>query len=338
MANVTATSVAGPDGVLTNVRNFINSTLSGWTLHVDLAAPPMGEGSAGGRELVASKGDVLFGLRSTTSGTSSGNLFLFDGNGSWSSSNIDEMPGNSGIRVSDAQYDDTNVDARHWNEVGGTWPNIWLFGDDSPNHWYLVAEVSTGIFRHMWVGELSPKIGTWTGGAFYGAHFWTQSVSQIDNPDSANHTLPFDSVLGAGGGRFTTIHCATTTPTSSWVALGNSTVNLVLNSVQRASGVAFGVRGNLGSVDWFSAGVSSLSGITFFSPIGAFYRDTTDNPDTYHALGFVPNVLAVSMESLDPAQTLSIGGDTYRVFPLCAKNGAVDAHNSGLYGLAYRVF
>lgn len=339
MANVTAASIAGPDAFLTNIRNFINSTLTGWTLHADLTAPPTGEDAAGGTELIASKGDILFGMRSTTAGTSNGNLFLFDGNGVYSGvDNIDEMTGNSGIRVTDAQYDDTAPAARLWNEVGaGTWPNIWIFGDDSPSYFHCVAEVETGVYRHMWVGELSPKVGTWTGGAYYASHFWNQSASNIDSPDSNTHDVPFDPVLATSPARATTVHCETLTPTSSWVQLSVAS-NPTLNSVQRAAGVSCGPRGNLGVNDWFNTGVSALSGISYFAPVAAFYRDLTDNPDSYHHLGFVPDVKVVNVESIVPATTIVIGADTYRVFPLTAKNGVVDTHSSGVYGLAYRVF
>ena len=339
MANATATSVAGPDAVLTNIRDFL-TTLTGWTLHADITAPPTGEDTAGGNELIASKGDVLFGLRSTTSGTSNGNLFLFDGNGAYSAmDNIDEMTGNSGIRVTDAQYDDVSPLARLWNEVNpGTWPNIWLFGNDTaPNHWYLVAEISTGVFRHMWVGELSPKIGTWTGGAFYSAQFWGQGGTTIDQPDSTQHACPFDAVTTNTDARTTTIHCETLTPTSDWVQISNTT-DPIINSIQRAAGVGCGMRGNLGQNDWFNTGISALSGITYLTPISAFYRDLTDNPDTYHHLGFAPNVKMINITNIDPATTIVIGSDTYRVFPLAAKNGANAAYNSGVYGIAYRVF
>ena len=337
MANFTASSVSGPDGFLTHIRNFINTTLTGWTLHIDLAAPPTGEDTAGGRELVASKGDVLFGMRSTTAGESSGNLYLFDGNGVYSSmDNIDEMTGNSGIRVTDAQYGAFASAARFWNVVGGTWPNVWIFGANSPNFFYCVAEIATGIFRHMWVGELSPKVGTWTGGAFYASQFWDLSPSQIDNPDSASHACPFDS-KAASFARTTTVHCETLTPTSDWVILSVAS-DSTLNSVQRSAGRGCGMRGNLGQNDWFNTGVSALSGTSYFTPISAFYRDLSDNPDTYHHLGFAPDVKMVNVESINPAELITIGGDSYRVFPLAAKNGVNAANNSGLYGLAYREF
>lgn len=337
MANFTTTSVSGPDGFLTHIRNFINSTLTGWTLHINLASPPTGEDTAGGRELAASKGDVLFGMRSTTSGASSGNLYLFDGNGVYSSmDNLDEMTGNSGIRVSDAQYGGVATSARYWNEVGGTWPNVWIFGDNSPNHFYCVAEIATGIFRHMWVGELSPKVGTWVGGAFYAAQFWEQNASLIDNPESTSHACPFDAKFVVTA-RTTTIHCETLTPTSDWISPSAAT-DAILNGVQRAAAYGCGMRGNLGQIPWFYTGVSALSGISYFTPISAFYRDLSDNPDTYHHLGFAPNVKMVNMESINPAELITIGADSYRVFPLAAKNGDNAAYNSGLYGVAYREF
>lgn len=339
MANITDTSIAGPDAFLGNIRNFINNTLTGWTLHVDLVVPPTGEDTAGGRELIASKGDVLFGIRSTTLGSSDGNLFLFDGNGVYSGAdNIDEMTGNSGIRVTDAQYDDLTPTARLWNEVGaGTWPNIWIFGDDSPSYFHMVAEISTGVFRHMWVGELSPKIGSWTGGAYYGAEFWSLSTP-IDQPDSISHIMPFDAYAEVTNARSTTLHCETLTPTSSWVQPNIQTSNPVLNSVQRAAGISFGPRGGLGTNDWFNSGVSPLSGTSFFTPVGCFYIDKSDNPNTFHHLGFVPDVKLVNIESIDPASTITIGSDTYRIFPMAARNGAAMSNNSGLYGIAYREF
>lgn len=330
------TSVAGPDDALTEIRNFISGSLTGWTFHRDLTSPPVGEDSAGGRELAASKGNILFGLRSTTTGASSGNLFLFDGVPPWSSSNLDEMPGNSGIRVSDTQYDDTLATARYWNEVGGTWPNLWMFGADSPQSYvHVVAEVSAGFYYHLAFGELI-KQGTWTGGEYYSAQYWNRTAIVIDIPDSSGHTALFDALTTqTTQERNATIRASTTSPTSSWVGASRQT-DVVVNSVQRRSGFFGGVRGGWMAGGLWNAGVQELSGFSLLFPITAWFNDAGPSPDAASFLGQVPDVFGVNMESIDPQEVLTFGGDDYRVFPLASKLGAVDTPNSGLYGLAYR--
>lgn len=335
MANVLHTSVAGPDGGLTHIRNFINSTLTGWTIHQDNVDPGAGQNSAGGRLLVASKGDVLVGIRSTTTGSSNGNLHLFDGVPPWTTPvNADSLPGNSGIRVTNTQYDDTTGAWRFWNEVGGTWPRMWIFGNNSPSYVHVVAEISTDIFYHMHFGELT-KIGTWTGGAYYGADFWGRGLTAIDDPGSTTHTVSFDGASPSSG-KATTVHCATTVPTSSWLGLQEGS-DITLNSVQRRMGECGPLRGGWG-LEWWQPNAAPMNGQVPLYPIHIFYRDTAPTPDAMHHLGYVTDLRVLNINALQPAQDLSIGGDTWRAFPLKRKNGADNTFNSGFYGLAYRVF
>lgn len=338
MANTNHTSVSGPDGALTHIRNFINSTLTGWTLHRDLTSPPAGEDTAGGRELAASKGDVLFGLRSTTSGTSSGNLWLFDGAGSWSAGNLDEMVGNSGIRVTDAQYDDATPPsgARMWNDVGGTWPNLWIYGQDSsPSSFvHCVAEVSADVFHHLWIGELV-KFGSWTGGAYYATQYWDKNASRIDQPDSNFHGVPFDGLATSNPYLCTTVHCViSTSPAGNWISGQNT--DTTLNSVQRKAGLFSPLRGQWG-IDIWRPDPSPLSGQAILQQPMAWYRDLSTTPDEFHPLGYVPNVRILNMRNLSPGETITLGSDTWKVFPLSRYLGPDAGNNSGLHGIAYLV-
>lgn len=340
MPNTSHTSISGPDGALTHIRNFINGTLTGWTLHRDLTSPPGGEDSAGGRELAASKGDVLFGLRSTTAGTSSGNLWLFDGAGSWSAGNLDEMVGNSGVRVTDAQYDDTaasfTTGHRYWNEVGGTWPNLWIYGQDSsPSSFvHVVAEVEADVFYHLWIGELL-KYGTWTGGAYYATQFWNRNASIIDQPDSSSHAVPFDGRAHTTTPLATTIHCSISdSPSGDWIS-GRSSDN-VLNSVQRKAGMFSPLRGQWG-VDKWRPDPSPLSGQAILQRPEAWYREVGTTPDEFHPLGYVPNVRVLNMRNLAPGEVITLGGDDWKVFPLSRYLGPDAGNNSGVHGIAYLV-
>lgn len=330
------TNVADSDALLGHIRTFLASTLTGWTLHLDLATPTDGP-SAGGRDLVASKGSILVGLRSCTSVNSGGRLLLFDGIPAYTGGQIpDNLSGNSGTPLATGAYDSASVPAcKHINGAPGPYPNVYLFGANSPQSYvHVVVEISAGVYRQVAFGEMS-KHGTWTGGEYYSASFHSLGASAIDEPDDVFHRYLFDGNSLSQSTNGPTVRCVTaSSPVANWLSLsGNG--NAVRSSIQTRPGLFGAVRGGWGT-QMLRVRQSSFSGIVPLVPISVAFLEISSTPDVMHFLGTIPDVRSVNIETLSPGQTLTIGGDTWWIFPCTRKNGAATTQNSGAQGLAFK--
>jgi len=317
------TNVANFDALLGEIRAFVNGA-GGWTIHQDLITPDEGT-AAGGRQLVVSKGDVLAGMRSTTTGNGANRFYLFDGIPPWSSSNLDSMPGNSGIRYSDAVITSTTQPAaRHLQQFAGPFPTVHLFTDNPSTYVHVVVEITSGVYKHLLFGPLQ-KYGVWVGGGYYACTSWSTNVNFIDSPSSTTHHVPFDNV-GLGEENWT-VHYVN--GSDNWIT---PTEN-VLNGVQRRMGRG-SFRGGFGQ-SFANIPETSFSGFVGLAPVHVQAVRQSDTPDTTRLVGKVPDFRAVNIQNLFPGNSYFIGADEWVVFPLVAKNGAVDQFNSGTAGCAY---
>jgi hypothetical protein len=81
---------------------------------------------------------------------------------------------------------------------------------------------------------------------------------------------------------------------------------------------------------------SPYSGLISLAPVLVGAERTSDNPNTLRWIGYAPDQAACNIQNLAPGEEYPIGGDTWVIFPLVAKNGADDQYNSGTYGIAYK--
>jgi hypothetical protein len=336
MSYTKLTNVADVDSLLGSLRTFLSG--DGWGILQDLISPGSGspnEGSsAGGRKLVVTKGDCLAGIRSAVTGTGGGRLYLFDGIPDTSpivpGSYLDQLPGNSGIRVSNSEYTTTTVSARCWNAAAGPFPNVWFFSNAAETSCHVVAEVSSGVFHHMLFG-VAEKFGTWTGGGYYACTQWDQTATFINSPASNNHQGIFDSATGAGASAGWTLHCESgNSPNVRWMAPSGTDLASVAREAGRGNG-----RGGLGGV-FANIDQTPFSGVIGLAPILLLRQTAADDPDTFHLVARIPDVRLVNMTNLVPGQEYILGSDTWTCFPLRAKNGASGQNSSGVYGLAYK--
>lgn len=326
------TNVTDFDDLLGEIRTFLNAT-GDWTIHRDLLSPDEGAG-AGGRILVVSNGDVLAGLRSTTSGPGAGRLYLFDGIPPYTGTpNLDALPGNSGVTMASGDYTtSTTANAKVFtNAFNGPFPTAFLFTDDPSTYCHVAIEVSAGKFRHIMFGNLH-KFGTWTGGGYYGSHRWTTDAANIDLPSGNNHSVPFDGAQGAPDGGIWTLHYQGGGFT--WVCPLQNTFNGVQRRRARGS-----VRGGFGNL-FRSVQESAFSGFVALNPVTLWPVTTTDSPISTRCAGRVPDVAEINMRNFVPGESYFIGSDEWIVFPIATKGvptDRLDVENSGYYGLAYLV-
>jgi hypothetical protein len=327
------TNVASYDALLTEIRDFLSAT-GDWTFHQNLTSPDEDSSpTAGGHQLVASNGDVLFGLRSTTSGPGANVLYLFDGVPAYSASAIDSLPNNSGNRYSLSDIGQAGgAGIRRLQQFAGPFPKAYLFTNDPSTYLHVVVEVQAGVFRHLMVGN-AVKYGTWTGGGYYAATYWVSlaDANDVDQPNNSASTVPFDSngLTGIGW----TLHFERTSlsPQTKWLAAEAAST---FNGVKRRKG-AGSFRGGWGRAIG-NLRESLFSGLIPLAPVMLQYVQETDDPDTVHFVGSLPDTRMVNITNLAPADSILIGSDEYVCFPLVTKNGATDFYNTGVMGVAYK--
>jgi hypothetical protein len=330
------TNVANYDSLLTEIRNFLNAT-GDWTIHQDLIAPdedgPSGTPEeianlAHGHQLVVKQGDCLAGLRSTTGGLGANRLYLFDGVPNWSSSSLDSMPNNSGNRYVGSAIVSNGGDTscRGLPVHPGPFPTVHLFTNDPSTYFFCAVEVSAGVWRHLQFGNLE-KYGTWTGGGFYGCTWWTIDLTFIDQPNFTGHHVPFDN-YNQNQTLATTVHYVN--GSEKWIGGDESSL---FNGVQRRT-MRSTFRGGFGRA-FTDLPESPYSGLIALAPALVGAQRLSDTPDTLRFIGRVPDMRAVNIRNFAPGESYTIGSDEWVMFPVCAKNGAVDQFNSGNYGVAY---
>jgi len=229
----------------------------------------------------------------------------------------------------------------------GPFPSYTFFADDtSPNDYiHCVVEPTSGMFRHFGFGGLvDAAAGTknfgdnWTGGEYVYGHM--MDVATNAPATDPNHQTLLDGLGGTGDRLFAaTIRIASGLPNQSpavWgVSCAVASASLLTDTAGNARRQIHGTfrsgleaRGFGGSRGSFSSGV-----IPMYS-IGAYYRDP--NNDRAYLLGYMADVRAVDVTNFEPGQEVTIGSDTWVMFPMSIRTTAAVANRSLFSGIAYR--
>ena len=123
-------------------------------------------------------------------------------------------------------------------------------------------------------------------------------------------------------------------------AIGDVNTNLEspLEQVQFGCGSVLGYDDALGAIPFSCEPTFTTDGIALIPIVVCLFSDF-DSEFRWAPIGQVPDVFRVNMKTLDAEQEISIGSDTYVVFPLINKdaNNTLDGEGySGYEGLAYR--
>lgn len=237
----------------------------------------------------------------------------------------------------------------------GPYTSLHLFGSTSPDPdvVYCVLEYTPGIYRHFAFGNVE-KFGTWTGGEFVSGHQWTRynSGQDLDVPSSTYHSVLLDGAYVNGDGQGTpykragaTVHCESLPNqdvAGKWGAVGyaygmTTPANLTDTAGEDMLTLYGGCRNGpaVAQFGWQEPDISK--GYIPIIPIELYYVDTSTSPDNYHYLGRLANCGHIQMKGLDPNSTITIGADTWRVFPAVRKS-RVGGNNeeSWWMGLIYK--
>lgn len=204
------------------------------------------------------------------------------------------------------------------NIMPGPFASYHFFANENPSsdtYLHVVVEYSPGFYRHFGTGILNKFGGVTTGHYIYGT-YWDQGTfpNYKGSPDASLHSVPFDSNEGNAPFR-NRIRADRDGLSPSWATGGSS------------SGF-FGQRSDF---------YAFASGQTQRAVLWPFLAYVTRPSSNNSLIGMPPNVRAVSLEYLLPGESLTLGSDTWKVFPIVRRNGNTGEENSGTYGIAYKV-
>ena len=225
----------------------------------------------------------------------------------------------------------------------------WAFEED--HYFHVVVESSSGQFRHFGAGQLS-KFGDWTGGTYvYGQRIAGTSTSQVGL--QLVDTSLLDGIAMDGINPTTndmelyvaTLHCeglpGQVASGKYAVHMGNQASGNLGNDRQSTpiarSHFVGGHRGGPWARVLSRFEGSDLSGHLPMYPIGSMYW-RRGNSDAYGPMGVMKDVRGVSIRDYVGGQELTIGGDTWVIFPVRTKWSGSGAHTSttDYQGIAYK--
>lgn len=223
----------------------------------------------------------------------------------------------------------------------GPYQNLYLFGEfGSKNYIHCVLEIASGKFRHFGIGALE-KEGVWTGGDYNFGTYWSQSNTYIDDPDSLFHTTPFDSYNNNSDTRIGSIRCDDndaigTHPTGvdTRYMVQRHIYNRQFNAGIRNIGVAVGSGLTRQLTGFYDTSPNYFNNQVSLGPINI----VVNRDNGYLTFIGSPNAMrAVSMEAYSPKDELTIGSDTWKVFPTVRRNLLSDnTEASAYFGFAYK--
>ncbi len=220
--------------------------------------------------------------------------------------------GNGAVSGTDNVLDDE----RNVNLVDSTM-TYWFFEDDVYIH--VVAEVSTGVYRHFGFGEIA-KLGTWTGGEYCYGWRLDPTVASSTGAVLAGTSMLLDGLAGGGtmNGYAATIHIEGAPGeggSSKWgVIWGNPGVSVGNDTGGNARVyVQGGFRSGPHAVPFGRFSGQTTEGLIPAYPIHVWYK----NPSTadYYPLGYMEGVRGVNIRYIAPEQEVVIGSDTWVFFP-----------------------
>lgn len=190
----------------------------------------------------------------------------------------------------------------------------------SGDYLYAVIQTAVGIWTNMGFGKLT-KLGNWVGGEFAWATFYTEGGGTF-LANNTNHSHIFDAACNVadvaacmhveglpnqgGTGKWGVF-------TNASVAPGND--DAAIARVSLFGGMRDGPYAN--SLSFFK--LSAMQGFVPLIPIPAFYQRRDTTPDHLHPLGFLPDIRQLNIGRFVPEQEITIGPDTWIVFPMIQK-------------------
>ena len=326
--------------LLTSLSSFLVG--AGWTAHRNIVSQ-VGDGSMNGRLLQVSHPDAgFFGVAidtrvNTSVGGRSPRLYIFQSdNIDLSSTNFQDQPGSTWTSSNSTSTGAGIVNASTTG-LNGTFTNYWFFAETS--YCYVVIEINPGEFAHFGFGTLN-KNGAYGGGFFaYGTSWQYPLASQTFNAHSSRgYIFDWQQI-----GRTAVIHNKSGFIKADAYAYTNEILTPAFSSSTTSSVFVMpSVNYDRGLyrhpyLNYYLAAPNIINGVSPFIPseVVAQFRRTQ-----CAMIGSLTNFKFLNITNISPAQVITLGGDSWYVFPQKRKTSSQTSLqgevNSWYYGVAIR--
>lgn len=224
----------------------------------------------------------------------------------------------------------------------GAFTSYHFFEQDSgPAYIHIVVQSSTDTYKHFGWGDLD-KQGDWTGGEYCYGHYQDSLTNQsatatdsymlfdgINNLSSTttgrrSATMHVEGLTGQGGSdKWGTIRGTAATASTHVDGNGNTLAHLL-----------GGFRGGPVARAWGGFQGSNEIGFIPMYPINAWHFDDPNN--RLRLLGTMADVRGVHIKNFSPGQEVTVGGDTWVLFPSGKRTSDNVANRTYFQGIAYK--
>lgn len=222
----------------------------------------------------------------------------------------------------------------------GPFPSYHFFADDTaPNDYiHIVVEATSGMYRHFGFGTLDKFGDNWVGGEYVYGHYMDIGTAAVAT--DANHQTLLDGLAAtADRSRAATLRIASGLPNqgaavwgvSAALAQGSLLTDTASNIRQQIHG---GFRAGMEARGFANVSGNSASGVIPMYSIHAYYRDP--NNVRAYLLGYMSDVRALNIRNFEAAEEVTVGSDTWVIFPLSIRTTAAVANRSLYSGIAYK--
>ena len=255
---------------------------------------------------------------------------------------------------------DSSLDNERHVDIGATPIQFWAFEDDDYTH--IVVETSSGTYVHFGFGMLDKLGGDWDGGEYCygqrgnktsfntGAFHWDGSTFLLDG--LVNDTT--DSGGESNGMELfaATIHCESLANQPSggmWgVCMGGKESSPQTDfgtDRQSNDGVSsdadrvlftWGLRSGPFANGLYTIDGTAVTGHIAMWPVAVTYVDTTTGDIHGCPIGQMKDTAGINIRNYSGGDTVTIGGDTWVIFPAETKWPGSGTGHTGYLGIAYK--
>jgi hypothetical protein len=218
------------------------------------------------------------------------------------------------------------VDGTDGNPTVLTPTKVHLFGNDTPYapaaFIACVIECGYNNYRHLYIGEMV-KVGNYTGGEVICANYFNKSYTgftggSYDWYSTANkflfsaHHNAGNGPTGADAGGINMVHADNDVPYRYFDGPAGLNAGTSMTGVEVFGGIMDSINSGL-----VYHGLSDYAGAAILTPFNLFVPDS-DNVGSnlrIRPVGYPAGPRMVNMESLEPGETIDVGGDNWKVFP-----------------------
>ena len=228
----------------------------------------------------------------------------------------------------------------HANKMPGSFAAYHLFAPNSGTKYvHCVIEISSGIYKHFGFGGLATFGSVTGGGAYMYSQAYHYEVPGYQNqPFSTYHSVPFDC-LAVSGSSPTQVRADIDAKSPGWFTFDADQGGQVrgFGPVRAGEAGAFGLSNyqhmayqlNLRTPNTFNE-------LTPLIPMPVFVERASS---LWSPVGYVQDMRYVNMESIVAGDTLTIGSESWMVFPLHQRttvwNQGTEVPSSAYFGLAF---